>query len=133
MNGLHFWHGDRFPRTGLPPRLFPLALALLGSFAIARPALAQPQLRTLELVNGTDAPLETVHLSPRDRKDWGPNRLDQPLAPQEVRAIAVMVDPEAGQCYYDLAAQGTVGMPMEAFDLNLCELGRYVIGPQGDR
>jgi hypothetical protein len=133
MDGLHFRPRDRFPRTGPQSRLFPVALALLGGLAIARPALAQPQLRTIELVNGTDAPLVTVHLSPRDRKDWGPNRLDQPLAPQEVRAIAVMVNPEAGQCYYDLAAQGTVGMPMEAFDLNLCELGRYVIGPQGDR
>lgn len=133
MDGLHFWHGDRFPRTGPQSRIFSVALVLLGGLAIARPTLAQPQLRTLELVNGTDAPLVTVHLSPRDRKDWGPSRIDQPLAPQEARAIAVMVDPEAGQCHYDLAAQGVVGMPMEAFDLNLCELGRYVIGPQGDR
>lgn len=112
--------------------LVAVAVALLGG-AIARPVAAQPQERVLELVNGTDAPLTTVHLSPRDRKDWGPNRLGQPLAPQQTHAIAVSVDPAAGQCHYDLAAQGEAGLPIEAFDLNLCELGRYVIGPGGDR
>lgn len=114
-------------RVSLRPALKWTALWIVMSGAIARPAAAQPEWRSIELTNGTDRVLSAVHLSPRDRRGWGPNRMVEPLQSGQIQRLSVEVNPAAGQCYYDLAAQSDSGAPIEAYDLNFCELDRYTV------
>ncbi|UFN48984.1 hypothetical protein LPC08_23800 [Roseomonas sp. OT10] len=98
--------------------------SLAPAVAFDGSAIPQPPTIRVTLVNRHDAPVEEVYVSAASERDWGPDRLEEPLERGERIGLSLPVE-----CTADLRIVFPSGAAEERRELDLCEAGTIVLRP----
>jgi hypothetical protein len=90
-------------------------------------AAAQRYDRRIEIINRTNLTIRTVNSTNVGRSDWGVDLLGNAVIPPG-RRMVINVEDRSGYCRYDFRAVFSNGRQITRHGVNVCEVGRWVIG-----
>jgi hypothetical protein len=99
-----------------------LMVVLAGS---ALPAVAQNVEFTL--VNNSSQSLHYMYAAPSKTTDWGDDLLGETGTLESGEQGIVFIGDGSDQCLYDLRFETGEGSELDAYEVDICELGSYTL------